>query len=30
MKKRTVSIKNFAELQSKIANAKKQIKNELT
>ena len=30
MKKRTVSIKNFVELQSKIANAKKQIKNELT
>ena len=30
MKKNTVTIKNFTELQSKIANAKKQIKNELT
>ena len=30
MKKNTVTVKNFTELQSKIANAKKQIKNELT
>lgn len=30
MKKNTVSIKNFAAMEAKIANAKKQIKNELT